>query len=95
MDDIPTLPRKRWFESQRWLNRFDTSYTRLRRLALQDFLRKVFRIPDILEFSSAVKLFVEYERVVEHVPSIYQQIKKKTHSTDDTDLGDIYDHYIF
>ena len=40
---IPALPGKRWFEVQRWINRFDHRFTTQRRLLLQDFLRNVCR----------------------------------------------------
>jgi hypothetical protein len=40
---VPELPKKRWFEKQRWINRFDDTYSRNRRFALQDYLRMIIR----------------------------------------------------
>ncbi len=56
--ELPELPQKRWFEGQRWLNRFEYKFTLIRRLGLQAFLRDTFRIEDIAERSSAVQNFV-------------------------------------
>ena len=56
--ELPELPQKRWFEGQRWLNRFEYKFTLIRRLGLQAFLRDVFRIPKVAERSTAVQNFV-------------------------------------
>jgi len=54
---IPELPKKRWFERQRWLNRFDETYSRNRRIALQSYLRTVLRT---FEFYEKQELFTEF-----------------------------------
>ena len=55
---------KRWFEGQRWLNRFDYKFTLIRRLGLQAFLRDVFRIENIAERSAAVQKFVGLKEAI-------------------------------
>lgn len=42
---LPELPKKRWFEKQRWLNKFDESYSLHRKNALQDYLRILAKTP--------------------------------------------------
>ena len=56
--ELPELPQKRWFEGQRWLNRFEYKFTLIRRLGLQAFLRDALRIENIAERSAAVQNFV-------------------------------------
>jgi len=56
--ELPDLPQKRWFEGQRWLNRFEYKFTLIRRLGLQAFLRDALRIENIAERSAAVQNFV-------------------------------------
>lgn len=55
---LPNLPKKRWFEKQRWLNRFDESYGIKRRLELQDFMRILAKSSIIREKSAAFRSFI-------------------------------------
>jgi hypothetical protein len=63
IDDIelPSLPTKRWFESQRWLNKYDADYIENRKLQLQDYLRQLLKNPKISVKSKVVSSFLEYE----------------------------------
>ena len=69
---MPSLPQKRWFERQRWLNRFDDKYTLTRRLGLQEFLRELLRIPEVIENSKVLRTFIDLDHVNKTVRSIYE-----------------------
>lgn len=56
---LPVLPKKRWFEKQRWLNRFDESYGIKRKTDLQDYLRVLAKTPIIREKSEAFQAFID------------------------------------
>lgn len=61
VDDLPSLPTKRWFERQRWLNKYDADYIENRKQQLQDYLRQLLRNPNISVRSKIVSSFLEYE----------------------------------
>lgn len=90
---VPELPKKRWFEKQRWINRysptltidfsffvifvvvrFDDTYSRNRRLALQDYLRTITRT---FPFRDKTDLFVEFLEIppeaLDHEPNLVYQ----------------------
>lgn len=56
--DLPILPKKRWFEKQRWLNRFDESYGIKRRHDLQVYMRCLAKMQIIRENSPAFRDFI-------------------------------------
>lgn len=70
---LPELPKKRWFEKQRWLNRFDDSYSLHRRIALQEYLRIVAKIPYVRHrfrsFDEFVECPVEKDEITEEMVS--------------------------
>ena len=55
---LPELPKKRWFETQRWLNRHDHMYAYIRRQALQDYLRTIIRNPLLTAKSVVLQQFL-------------------------------------
>lgn len=56
---LPSLPKKRWFEKQRWINKFDDNYAKKRLLSLQDYLRILARIPLIRDHSKVFHQFIK------------------------------------
>ena len=73
--ELPQLPQKRWFEGQRWLNRFDYKFTLIRRLGLQTFLRDVCRIENIVERSAALRKFVGLKEVTQSSSMIVGELE--------------------
>jgi PX domain len=61
---MPHLPKKRWFQAQRWVNKFDETYALNRRKALEAYLRDLLRTEHLLESSRAFKGFLELSLVV-------------------------------
>lgn len=55
---LPVLPKKRWFEKQRWLNKYDESYGIKRRMELQDYMRSLAKIDIVREQSFAFRSFI-------------------------------------
>eukprot|EP00599_Poterioochromonas_sp_BG-1_P006706 CAMPEP_0173145100 /NCGR_PEP_ID=MMETSP1105-20130129/7610_1 /TAXON_ID=2985 /ORGANISM="Ochromonas sp., Strain BG-1" /LENGTH=492 /DNA_ID=CAMNT_0014058873 /DNA_START=16 /DNA_END=1497 /DNA_ORIENTATION=- len=56
---LPDLPKKRWFEKQRWLNKFDESYSLHRKNALQDYLRLLAKTPIVKNRFQSFREFLE------------------------------------
>lgn len=56
---LPKLPKKRWFEKQRWLNRFDDTYSYNRRISLQGYLRTLVKTPEVRRSSQALIDFLD------------------------------------
>lgn len=67
---LPQLPKKRWFEKQRWLNKNDENYTVHRRLALEKYLRLVLRIPALLEAGPTMSVLDIFLEVSKHTKGI-------------------------
>ena len=67
---LPQLPKKRWFEKQRWLNKNDEGYTVHRRQALQKYLRLVLRIPTLLETGPTMSVLDLFLEVSKHTKGI-------------------------
>eukprot|EP00602_Paraphysomonas_sp_CaronLab_P000081 CAMPEP_0185029358 /NCGR_PEP_ID=MMETSP1103-20130426/15638_1 /TAXON_ID=36769 /ORGANISM="Paraphysomonas bandaiensis, Strain Caron Lab Isolate" /LENGTH=274 /DNA_ID=CAMNT_0027564065 /DNA_START=49 /DNA_END=873 /DNA_ORIENTATION=+ len=59
--DIPELPKKRWFELQRWLNRFDEQYTMERTKALEAYLQKLYANKHLLRRSRVYREFIQLQ----------------------------------
>ncbi|RYH20643.1 hypothetical protein EON65_22870 [archaeon] len=82
---LPSLPQKRWFERQRWFNRFDETYGIKRRVALQDYMRTLAKIPQIKERSEAFVTFLEmppevrkvYEAVIQECIQYRGMVEEK------------------
>lgn len=62
--NLPALPKKRWFEKQRWINRFDNSYSFHRRMALQCYIRSLLSY-DVLLYSHS-KLLDDFLELSKH-----------------------------
>eukprot|EP01031_Cornospumella_fuschlensis_P030230 gene30230-36533_t len=83
---LPCLPQKRWFERQRWFNRFDETYGIKRRIALQDYMRTLAKMPQIKERSEAFVSFLEmppevrqvYEAVIQECIQYRGMIEEKS-----------------
>ena len=58
---LPSLPKKRWFEKQRWINKFDASYNEKRRGQLEKYLRSLVRISQLKFNSFALHKFCNDE----------------------------------
>lgn len=82
---LPSLPQKRWFERQRWFNRFDETYGIKRRVALQDYMRTLAKMPQIKERSDAFITFLEmppevrkvYEAVIQECIQYRGMVEEK------------------
>ena len=58
-DMLPELPKKRWFQKQRWINHWDEEYNYQRRLSLQDYIRCIAKIPIVVKQSEALRNFLD------------------------------------
>ena len=61
IDDLPDLPAKRWFEKQRWLNKYDDDYIQNRKQQLQIYLRQLLKNIKVSVKSKILSSFLEYE----------------------------------
>lgn len=55
---LPPLPQKRWFQTQRWLNRYDAAYIDDRRYGLEVYLRSLLRLPGLIDNCPSLRNFL-------------------------------------
>lgn len=70
-DDYPPLPKKRWFEINRWTSRHDEEYTKIRRNELQKYLQILFKThcKILLHKSKCLQSFLEFYHLVDTMKS--------------------------
>lgn len=96
--DLPVLPKKRWFESQRWINKLDPVYVDTRRFALEAYLRILVRLPLLLERCQAVRNFLNLKKVQDNFAVEefeYQQNKMGFIRFYEVDDGEIVENNIY
>jgi hypothetical protein len=62
---LPLLPKKRWFEKQRWLNRNDEKFSNERRKGLERYLRTILRHPQMKMESISLHTFLNEDQRIE------------------------------
>lgn len=65
-EEYPPLPKKRWFEINRWTQRNDEEYTKERRGELQKYLQILFRTNDkiLVQKSKTLQTFLDFHHLV-------------------------------
>lgn len=88
-NELPELPKKRWFQSQRWLNRNDPAYELKRLLDLQNYLRMLIRVPLLIELSESLRQFLN----VTKLPPFDDVIEVRYMSQDEEITAVVYDSF--
>ena len=86
-DYLPELPVKRWFEKQRWINKYDAEYIHNRKLQLQEYLRNLLRNPKISVKSQSVSKFLEFEL---HTSGLSESNRKDLIIDETTRVSDVH-----
>lgn len=89
-EEYPSLPKKRWFELNRWTQRHDEEYTKERRGELQKYLQALFKINKkiLVHKSKALQSFLEFDQLI----AIMNRRREKMEDENDNSESEL-DHY--